>query len=124
MTYLSIALLVAVFLLGLFAVQLWRIVQGYRKATGTPWQRFLAAFSDSATILWARILAFGSGAISFGISFLPALDPTSSIGTALQTVLQPKYVPWYTLAIAVIFEIVRRRPGSIDPITPPAQDKP
>lgn len=120
----SVAFFVGVVIVIVAAYQVYTVIKGYRAATGTPWQRFLAAFSDSLTILWARLVAFASALFAFGVNFLPTLDPTTTVGQALQGVLKPEYTPYYMLVMAVLFELFRRRRGSADRITPPVQVQP
>lgn len=122
MLYVS-AIVIAIILVVFGAWQIRQLIVGYRAATGTPWQRFLAVFSHSATILTARIGAAVTAVVGFIVSFLPAIDPASSLGTSLAGLLKPAYVPWYGLAFALLVEVVRRRPGSVDPILPPPQAK-
>lgn len=119
----AFAVLFALALVVLLAVQVHRVYVGYQKATGTKWQRFLSAFSDSLTILWARLLTIVGAVSAFVVNFLPALDPSTTLGQSVQAVLKPEYVPFYALGIGILFEVMRRRPGSVDPILPPTQAK-
>ena len=114
-----IACIVLAMLLAVAALQIGRIVAAYRVATGTPWQRFLAAFSHSQTVLLARLGAFASAILVFGIDFLPDMDPTNPIGEKISALIPPQYAPYYFLVFSLLVEVVRKRPGSLDPITPP-----
>ncbi len=105
----------------LLAVQAYRVVKGYALSTGTPWQKFLATFSHSETILLSRIVSFGAATLAFLQSWLPTLDPSSQMGDAIKAVLQPQYTPWYILCFSLLVEWLRRRPGSISPALPPPQ---
>lgn len=69
------------------------------------WDKIKASFKHSVTILWARIqvLAGLAAAAAMGL----ASDP-NVIG-ALQSLLQPKFIPYYVIGIGVITEIARRR---------------
>jgi hypothetical protein len=113
------AIAVLAVLLALFILQLLHIISAYKVATGTPWQRFLAAFSHSETVLLARVGAFVSAAIAVGIDMLPTLDPDSSVGQKIAAIIPPQYAPVYMMIFALLIEMVRRRRSSIDPITPP-----
>jgi hypothetical protein len=72
------------------------------------WERIKAWFKHSATILWARIVGLGG-------FVLAALDATANlfelpgIRENIQLLLDPKYVPYYIIAIALMTELARRR---------------
>lgn len=120
MMYTFAAVAIFVFLL-LLAVQVYRIIVGYRRATGTRWQRFLAAFSHSHTIFVARLGSFVAAGLAALQSWLPTLDPTTPIGAAMSAILAPAYTPYYLFAFAVLVEVMRRQQSSVDPILPPPQ---
>jgi hypothetical protein len=69
------------------------------------WEKIKAWFKHSMTILWARVLALAGAVLAASQSLLA--DPT--VNSAVQTLLQPKYIPYYVIAIGLITEIVRRR---------------
>jgi hypothetical protein len=90
------------------AVIAYSVIAQYRAATGTTWQRLAVAFKGSATILWARVVAFagaGAGVLGGTADWLGAPD----IKDAIQGFLNPEYVPFYILLIAVVTELARRR---------------
>lgn len=62
-------------------------------------------FRHSITILWARLVAVTGLLLAAGESVLQ--DP--NVASAVQAVLQPKYVPYYVIAIGLITELARRR---------------
>lgn len=64
-----------------------------------------AFFKRSVTILWARLVAL-AGIV---MGFVPMLLSDSSLNDAIRAVLDPKYVPFYILAIGVVTELCRRR---------------
>ena len=64
-----------------------------------------AWFRHSLTILWARVVALAGLLLVAGQSALA--DP--SVSGAVQALLQPKYVPYYVIAIGLITELARRR---------------
>lgn len=112
----------AVVLLILLAWQIHHVVVVYRRSIGTPWQKFLAAFSDSLTIVWARLVAFGGAVLTFASTALPTLDPGSTTGATIAALFNADTLKYWLAGLTVIglmFEVVRRRSGSIDPITPP-----
>ena len=64
-----------------------------------------AWFRNSVTILWARVLSFAGLMLVIGQSLLQ--DP--NVSAAIQSVLQPKFIPYYVIAIGILTEIARRR---------------
>lgn len=69
------------------------------------WNQIKASFKYSVTILWARVVALVGLLLMAGQSLLQ--DP--NITGALQSALQPKFVPYYVIAIGLITELARRR---------------
>jgi hypothetical protein len=69
------------------------------------WDTIKASFKHSVTILWARVqvLAGLAAAAAMGL----ASDP--NVTATLQSLLQPKFIPYYVIGIGVITEIARRR---------------
>lgn len=122
MTYI-IAAIFAVALLALLGWQFHHIIVVYRRSIGTPWQKFLAAFSDSLTIVWARVVAFGGAILTFATTALPMLDPNSPTGASIAALFNADTLKYWLAgltALGVLFEVVRRRAGSVDPVLPPA----
>ena len=64
-----------------------------------------AWFKHSVTILLARTVALAGLLLTAGQSLLA--DP-NVIG-AIQSALQPKFIPYYVIAIGLVTEIARRR---------------
>jgi hypothetical protein len=69
------------------------------------WDKAKTWFRHSLTILWARGVAFVGVLLAVGETLLQ--DP--NVAAAIQAALQPKYVPYYVIAIGVITELARRR---------------
>jgi hypothetical protein len=69
------------------------------------WDKIKAWFKHSLTILWARAVALAGLLLAAGESLLG--DP--NVTAAIQSALQPKYIPYYVIAIGLITEIARRR---------------
>ena len=118
------AIVIGLFLLLLIAWQVHQLITGYAAATGTPWQRFLAVFSHSATILTARITTAFGAITAFVAGLLPSIDPSTSLGQSVVALFNPDTAKYWLAGIGVlglIFETVRRRAGSVDPILPPPQ---
>jgi hypothetical protein len=69
------------------------------------WDKIKASFKHSLTILWARIQVFAGIAVASVMAL--ASDP--SVSGALQSLLQPKFIPYYVIGIGIVTEIARRR---------------
>jgi len=69
------------------------------------WDKIKAWFKHSVTILWARVVALAGIALAAGQSLLG--DP--SINSAVQSILQPKLIPYYVIAFGIVTELARRR---------------
>jgi hypothetical protein len=69
------------------------------------WDKIKAWFKHSVTILWARAVALVGLLLATGQSLLG--DP--NINAAVQTILQPKFIPYYVIAIGIVTELARRR---------------
>ena len=69
------------------------------------WNRIKAWFKHSLTILWARVVALAGLLLVAGQALLA--DP--NVTGAIQTALQPKFIPYYVIAIGLVTEIARRR---------------
>jgi hypothetical protein len=69
------------------------------------WDKIKTWFKNSATILWARIVALAGLLLAVGQSLLT--DP--NVSSAIQAALQPKYIPYYVIAIGLVTEVARRR---------------
>ncbi len=69
------------------------------------WTKIKAWCKHSITILWARSVALMGLLLAAAQSVLA--DPT--VTGAIQTALQPQYIPYYVIAIGLVTEIARRR---------------
>lgn len=69
------------------------------------WIEIKSWFKNSVTILWARVQVF----TGIAAAALMALASDPNVTSAIQTALQPKYIPYYVIAIGLITEIARRR---------------
>lgn len=69
------------------------------------WDKIKAWFKNSATILWARIQVIVGAAVAAALALLQNPDVTN----ALQSALQPKFIPYYVIAIGLVTELARRR---------------
>jgi hypothetical protein len=95
----------------LLAALLYVAVDFYRSycaATGTVWQRLLAAGKSSATILWQRFV-IAVAALSNGLVWLADVANAPAVSDAIKAALQPQYVAAFVVAVAIITELARRR---------------
>ena len=69
------------------------------------WFKIKSLFRNSITILWARVQVL-TGLLAAVLMAL-ATDPT--VTGAIQVALEPKFIPYYVIAIGLITEIARRR---------------
>jgi hypothetical protein len=69
------------------------------------WDKIKSWFRHSLTILWARAIALAGLMLAATQSVLA--DP--SVSDAVQQLLQPKYIPYYVIAIGLVTELARRR---------------
>jgi hypothetical protein len=69
------------------------------------WDHIKAWFKNSVTILWARLQVVAGLMVASAFALLQ--DP--NVTNALQSMLQPKFIPYYVVAIGLITELARRR---------------
>lgn len=69
------------------------------------WDKIKRWFRHSVTILWARVVALAGVAMAAAQSLLA--DP--NVSGAVQSILQPSYIPYYVIAIGIVTELARRR---------------
>ena len=69
------------------------------------WSKTKSWFGNSLTILWARIQVL-AGLLA---ALLMALATDPNVTGAIQTALEPRFIPYYVIAIGLITEIARRR---------------
>jgi hypothetical protein len=69
------------------------------------WSNTKSWFRNSVTILWARFQVF-TGLVA---AVLMALATDPAVTGAIQVALEPKFIPYYVIAIGLITEIARRR---------------
>ena len=69
------------------------------------WNKIRSWFKNSVTILWARTQVV-AGIIA---ATLMALASDPNVTSAIQAALQPKFIPYYVIAIGLITEVARRR---------------
>ena len=86
----------------------WTFYSTYKAATGSTFERAVAAAKGSATILWARFVALvglATGGLASGADLLG--DP--SVGQAIQAYAKPQYVAGALVLIAVVTTWARKR---------------
>jgi hypothetical protein len=69
------------------------------------WDKIKVSFKHSITILWARVVACAGLLMMAGQTLLQ--DP--AVSDAILSALQPKFVPYYVIAIGLVTELARRR---------------
>ena len=69
------------------------------------WSKTKFWIGNSLTILWARIQML----VGLLAAFLMALATDPNVTAAIQAALEPKFIPFYVIAIGLITEIARRR---------------
>lgn len=69
------------------------------------WSEIKSWFGNSLTILWARIQVL-AGLLAASLMAL-ASDP--NVTAAIQVALEPRFIPYYVIAVGLITEIARRR---------------
>ncbi|HET8545257.1 MAG TPA: hypothetical protein VFL68_12200 [Pseudolabrys sp.] len=69
------------------------------------WSKTKSWFGNSLTILWARIQVL-AGLLA---ALLMALATDPNVTGAIQVALEPRFIPYYVIAIGLITEIARRR---------------
>jgi len=69
------------------------------------WLKIKSWFNNSVTILWARVQVLAG----LAAAALMALASDPNVTAAIQSALQPRYIPYYVIAIGLITEVARRR---------------
>lgn len=110
----TLRLIVAIASLLLAGWFLYDFLQGYLKASGSRWTRFLFAFKGSATIAWARFVAF-VGSAGGGIIEMADYANMPAVGDFVRSYFTPQTVMMLMAGIAIISEFARRRFGSGSP---------
>ena len=105
MIYFHLSLLLGALALAGFIV--YDFTTRYRAATGSIWERMLAAGQGTETLLWARFVAL-VGAVSGLLVSAADYANAPGVATAIQQFLQPEYVAIGMVAIALITEWARR----------------
>jgi hypothetical protein len=72
------------------------------------WEKIKAWFRHSATILWARLVGFG-GIVIAALGTMADLFELPGIKESVQALLDPRHVPYYIIAFALVTELARRR---------------
>ena len=72
------------------------------------WQKVKAKvrqwFSDSETILWARLKVL-IGAV---VGLYSIVSENQTVNSAIQQIMEPKYLPYYLIAGGIFGELIRR----------------
>lgn len=103
-----LALIFALIFGGAAAAMIFLFWKAYLSATGTTWQRILAAAQGSATIAWARFSAFVGMAATALASLADWLN-APGVSDGIKEVLQPQYVALFIIVSGILTELARRR---------------
>jgi hypothetical protein len=101
-----------------FAVSLYQLAAGYMAAEGTPWQKLVATFRESATLAVAfvvRVLTAIGGSVDGLTQWLNMPEAQAVI----QRYLTPDTALFLMLGVAIAVELARRRRASMQPVAPP-----
>jgi hypothetical protein len=71
----------------------------------TMGEKIKSWFRHSLTIVWARIVAAAGVLLALAQGVLA--DP--NVDAAIQQAVQPKYIPYWVIAIGLVTELARRR---------------
>ena len=69
------------------------------------WNKIRSWFRNSVTIFWTRVQVL----VGLTAASLMALASDPNVTGAIQSALQPKFIPYYVIAVGLITEIARRR---------------
>ena len=72
------------------------------------WETLKGYFGHSVTILWARVVAL-SGIVFAAFDSAGDLLGLPGIKEDIQSLLDPAYVPYYLIGVAIVTELARRR---------------
>lgn len=84
------------------------VVHGYAMATGTTWERLVAAFKGSASVFWARLNGLSVGAVGL-LGYATDLAGLPGVKETIAPFLAPEYMTAYVLFVLIGAEIARRR---------------
>ena len=93
--------------LGAIGWSAWTIWTGYAAATGTPWERFFAAFQNLATIIWGHLMTVG-GAASLLVGNAADLLGMPEVSAAIRQYVTPEMMQ-VIMAIGVVTVFLRSK---------------
>lgn len=80
----------------------------YREATGSTWDKLKATVRGSLTVLWSKVLIVLTAGFGFVAEAAGVLnDP--ELKAQLMSIINPEYVPFIGLFVAVVTLLVRLR---------------
>lgn len=94
--------------LGAIGWSAWTIWTGYAAATGTPWERFFAAFRGWTTLLWSHVVMIGGAVLSL-LMQMGDLAGMPEIKTLLARYLTPEVAGVLVLVIPAVVIWLRTR---------------
>jgi hypothetical protein len=83
-------------------------VHGYLAASGTVWQRLVAAFRASLTVFWARLNALSILAVA-AVSEITSFLGAPGVKEAIEPYLAPQFMLAYVVLVLLGAEVARRR---------------
>jgi hypothetical protein len=98
-------------------------VHGYLAASGTVWQRLVAAFRASLTVFWARLNALSILAVA-AVSEIASFLGAPGVKEAIEPYLAPQYMLAYVVLVLLGAEVARRRTLAPAPEAPARQRAP
>lgn len=72
------------------------------------WEKIKVWFKHSATILWARLVGLG-GLVFAVLGSIADVFELPGIRESIQALLDPRHMPYYIIALALVTELARRR---------------
>jgi hypothetical protein len=104
----TIRILVVIALIALVAYSAIDLAIRYRVTVGSPWERLIVAGRDSATILWQRFVIIVAG-LAGSLGELADWLNEPALKEAIQASLKPEYVAVFTVAVALVTIVARKR---------------
>ncbi len=84
------------------------VVSNYRAATGSTWQRVLAASKNSATVLWSYFVMVGSTLMGWSVNAADALN-LPDVRNFIQAHLTPEMFATTLFVIGLVTVAARMR---------------
>lgn len=100
---------ILLFFAAILAYIAYTVAQAWRSNTaGSTWERILATASSSSTILWQKFVAL-IAIVTAGFDYLADVLGMPDVKETIQSMMNPKYVAGFVLAVAIVTIFARRR---------------